>query len=399
MVQLDIMKLLSNRRAWLKPVTWVVGYLVLAGSLLTWRLGTLAPAGALESASCRANDLSTPGGIVMAVTRQLSVYDCDPAHAIWLRLPAVALALLAGGLFVWAIRLWLGRLAAIYGGILFVSSAWFLHAGRFSGIQAAMLLTVPIVLWLWRFVPRYRGRAWLGYVVAVTMAVLVSLPGGIWFALLLAALKGKAVVTGLGKQKAWQTGLQYLLFFVCLAPLIYAMVTMGDKTNVLSWLGVSELMAVDPVGVTKQLLDIPSQLFLHGPEQISLWLPGLPVLDILTAVMAIIGIVWLVMRLKTESRLLIICTLVLAIAFTGLGGYGAGQLSIIVPFLYFAATAGLRFLLHRWRQTFPRNPFARGLAYGLLSIAILASVTYNLRAYFVAWPHNPAVLNSFRERR
>jgi hypothetical protein len=78
----------------------------------------------------------------------------------------------------------------------------------------------------------------------------------------------------------------------------------------------------------------------------------------------------------------------------GLGG--AAYLSLVVPLLYIFAATGIAYLLHEWLRVFPLNPVARKLGIGLVVVAVAVSCSYNLRAYYVAWPHNAATQTAFR---
>lgn len=76
---------------------------------------------------------------------------------------------------------------------------------------------------------------------------------------------------------------------------------------------------------------------------------------------------------------------------------GPVGISILVPIVYLMVAAGFGYLLHEWLLVFPRNPLARSLGFGLLGIAVTLTCVYNLRTYFVAWPHNPATKAAFHK--
>jgi hypothetical protein len=81
----------------------------------------------------------------------------------------------------------------------------------------------------------------------------------------------------------------------------------------------------------------------------------------------------------------------------GLGG--PVGLSLLVPLLYVWAAAGIAYLTREWLQVFPNNPLARSLGLGLIVLAVGLGCIYNLRAYFVAWPHNQTTRVTFQSRR
>jgi hypothetical protein len=69
--------------------------------------------------------------------------------------------------------------------------------------------------------------------------------------------------------------------------------------------------------------------------------------------------------------------------------------TILVPLLYIVAFGGVAYLLHFWLGMFPRNVTARWLGIGIVCLAIGLTITYNLRHYFVAWPHNSDTHTAF----
>jgi hypothetical protein len=72
---------------------------------------------------------------------------------------------------------------------------------------------------------------------------------------------------------------------------------------------------------------------------------------------------------------------------------------LLIPLLYVFVATGIAYLLKEWLKVFPRNPVARNFGIGLLVIAIVTSVVYNVRAYYVAWPHAATTKAVFRYHR
>jgi hypothetical protein len=85
--------------------------------------------------------------------------------------------------------------------------------------------------------------------------------------------------------------------------------------------------------------------------------------------------------------------------FVLVGMGGPVGLSVLVPLAFVVAAAGIAYLLHEWLKVFPRNPLARGFGVALVTVAVLVSCVYNLRAYFVAWPAVDTTQTIFRYHR
>jgi hypothetical protein len=68
---------------------------------------------------------------------------------------------------------------------------------------------------------------------------------------------------------------------------------------------------------------------------------------------------------------------------------GPAYSMLMLPILFIFAGAGIDELLYRWDTIFPRNPIAKSFGMFWLGMVIVASIFYNTRAYFVAWPLAP----------
>jgi hypothetical protein len=139
-----------------------------------------------------------------------------------------------------------------------------------------------------------------------------------------------------------------------------------------------------PLEMLRNLLEIPVSLFYSAPSNPERWLDGLPVLDYFCMAMVFLGGFVYARHVKLDRARLLAITLIVGAALISLGG--AVSLTLIVPFVYLLAAAGAGFLLERWYVVFPRNAIAQATGFSLLGLALLASITYGARHYFVAWP-------------
>ncbi|HMH31117.1 MAG TPA: hypothetical protein VK534_01420, partial [Methylomirabilota bacterium] len=166
--------------------------------------------------------------------------------------------------------------------------------------------------------------------------------------------------------------------------------------NLRLWLG---LPAQFP-GLTtlaKQFVAVPVHLFIRGPQYPELWLGRAPVLDVFTLVACLVGIYFYATKWKSMRSRSLGVMFAISLILVGLGG--AVGLSIVVPLLYVGVATGIAYLLHDWLKVFPNNPLARGLGIAIIAVAVSLSCVYNLRAYFIAWPHNSITKATFRYHR
>jgi len=122
-----------------------------------------------------------------------------------------------------------------------------------------------------------------------------------------------------------------------------------------------------------------------------------PILDAFTLLAAALGIYFYAKHSKAWRSRTIVMMFAIGVILVALGG--PVGLSLLVPLLYVTAAAGLAYILHDWLKVFPNNPLARGLGISLVALLVGLSCIYNLRAYYVAWPHNPDTKATFKYHR
>ena len=142
---------------------------------------------------------------------------------------------------------------------------------------------------------------------------------------------------------------------------------------------------------------IPVRVFYQGPNDPAFWLGRLPLLGIFASVVSAVGVYayWFKLRLdRTKALLYLLIFSAVLSSFSG-----QTSLSIILPLMYVLATGGITLLLQQWLTVFPRNPLARSIGRGLVTVAVLFAAFYQINQYFVAWPNSPSTKAAFTYRR
>ncbi|MCA9333765.1 hypothetical protein KC963_01840, partial [Candidatus Saccharibacteria bacterium] len=138
---------------------------------------------------------------------------------------------------------------------------------------------------------------------------------------------------------------------------------------------------------------LPVFVLARGPLEPVLNLGRLPLLDIFSAAMAVLGVYWYSFKIKLlRTRLLSVFTFIAAILIML---NGVTMLPLLLPLSYIVITAGIMLLLQQWFTVFPRNPIARSLGIGIVCIAIGVTGAYHMRRYFVAWSGDPITKATF----
>ena len=191
----------------------------------------------------------------------------------------------------------------------------------------------------------------------------------------------------------WQWLVLVVVAALFLAPLLLAFTR--HPSLVQTWAGLPAHFTA-PGHIVRQLVHSVSFLAYRGPIDPQRWLDRLPILDIFALVMLVLGVFFYARHAwAPRTRQLVGLGLVSA-AFFAIGG--PVSLSLVVPLAYLIVTAGIGFLLHEWLHVFPKNVLARSVGYTILGLVVGAACIYNLRSYFVAWPHSPSTMAAYRIR-
>jgi hypothetical protein len=321
------------------------------------------------------------------------VFWLEPDHGQLLsRLPNVLFGALAVAVLAWLVRLWHGNRTAWLAGLLFATSAWTLHVSRLASYDVLYLLAIPALL-LVHLGLQKQPRPGLWYLSNLLNGLVLYVPGLVWLVLLNAYMQRRLLASTWRQFNSARQRAVYVLAGLIWLPLLIIDLTRAGHLK--PWLGMPDHLA-GPLTLLKQLATVPMHLFIRGPQYPDLWLGRTPVLDVFTLIVCLVGIYFYLTRLDSARSRLLAGFFILGAVLIGLGG--PVSLSLLVPILYLAAATGIAYLLRDWLKVFPLNPVARGVGLGLIFLAVGVSCVYNLRAYFIAWPHNSDTKAAFRYR-
>ena len=383
-----------------RMIAWLALAAAGLGWLLLYRLGSLTGGLSASEVSAAAAVVGWHGiyhqplYIPLKLVRSV-VFVLFKDHGQFLsRLPNA----LFGGLtilsFGWLVRLWHGTRIAILGSLLFATSAWVLHASRLASFDVLYLWTLPTLLLFDVLLQKYGKQASVWYASILVWGCMLYIPGLIWLLLLNTYLQREYIRNGWRHfGRWWQHSLYLLAGFIWLPLLVNCIIKNSSLSN---WLGLPSHW-VQPLTLLKQLVAVLVHLFIRGPKYPQLWLARAPLLDIFTLAACLVGIYFYSLHWHAARSRLLGLLAATSLVLVGLGGPVA--FSLLVPLMYIAAAAGLAYLLREWLSVFPNNPLARGLGLGLIILAVGLSCTYNLRAYFIAWPYNQATHAVFQYHR
>ncbi|MEK7059877.1 MAG: glycosyltransferase family 39 protein [Patescibacteria group bacterium] len=387
--------LIDNRRV----ISWSVLGVAGLSWLLLYKLGTLTYGMSASEIGASSQAVGWHGiygqafYLPLKLVRSL-VFALFTDHGQFLsRLPNVVFGALSMVSFACLIKLWHGTRTAIMASLMFMTSAWVLHVSRLASFDVLYLWAMPTLLLIQVLLHKYAERLIVLLGSLLAWGLMLYVPGLVWLVALSIYMSRHQLQTAWKHFGGWQRSLYIVLFLAGVSLLVFDMLKFGGLAV---WLGLPSHF-VGVLEFAKGFVAVPIHLFIRGPQYPEIWLDRLPIMDIFTLVVCVIGIYFYATHPKAARTRLLALFGATGVVLVGPGG--AAGLSLLVPLLYVAAATGIAYLVHEWLQTFPKNPLARGLGLGLISLAIGLSCIYNLRSYFVAWPHNPTTQAVFQYRR
>lgn len=295
-------------------------------------------------------------------------------------------------MFYYVVLKWHTQRVALLGTLLLVTSSWLLHIGRAATpdiLQLSIITAFAYGAWL-----QYTKRSGLALLLGSCLAaILLYIPGFIWYVIGAIVWQHKRIM-GLAKEAPIFASMCVILFVVLLIPLALAI-----KQNLVLLQSVFGFSLIRPLyinNLSSNFVHIPEMLLLKGPNNPALWLGRLPLLDVFSATMVVLGAYAYFFRRRLDRTKLLGGTLLISVFLITIGG--VAKIDLLLMPLYLLAIAGITLMLQRWFTVFPRNPVARALGTLLITLAVVATSYYHLSHYFIAWPNTPATKSVYNLR-
>ncbi len=380
---------------------WAIILIVLALAaivfLMIYRLGNLMPGITYNENTLYGmrlgwhgiyhNPLNLPMKLLWSIDFKLFA----PIGHFLLRLPSA----ITGGLTIVAyyilLQLWFGTRSAIIGTILFATSAWTLHVSRLATIDIEYLAATTFFLLLAAILQKKIKTKYIYWLINIAWGLLLYVPGMVFLIVYNIFRQRREISFGFRTQNTIISKIIYLLSAIIWLPLLIINFIRSPHT-ITSWLAFPNHFA-NIFHIIKEFGAVFYHIFIYGPLLPSLWLGRLPILDIFGIIAALAGIYFYVTHIRATRTHLIFVSIILGSLLVALGG--GVSISIVMPLIYILVTTGIAYLLSQWLSIFPENPIARSVGYTLIALAITASVIYNVRSYFIAWPHNQTSISVF----
>jgi len=307
------------------------------------------------------------------------------------RVVAASCGVIAGLLFFAVVRLRYSFFVALLGTVLFTTSTGFLHTARLGTGQVLQMGVLALIATILAYRHQSDRRPLTDYAFVAVLALLWYIPGLIWFELFAGVILASSV-----RRKLRQTATLHLAGWagtavVIAGPLLFA--TSHQPRLLLAALGLpTQLHSLTHVG--DNLLHAILAIAIRSDGNPLLWVGHAPLLSVTEFVLGLIGVYVYFWQSRGRSSLLLAGNVAISLLLISLGG--GVSYAVLVPLLYLFVIAGINYLLRQWLRVFPRNPIARGVGVLAVCVMLAFSVFYQVRVYFVAWPHHAATRQTFR---
>lgn len=263
--------------------------------------------------------------------------------------------------------------------IILLTSSWYLHNARLALPLILIPLSIITILYIYESYDVTNKRIAFSVFNGIILGLLAYTTSIIFI------LFGLFLFSFFNKSKKYKTfSISFISFIITISPLIIALIINPDALK--SLIGVN--LIFEPIEWMKRLAVIPIYIFAKGPYEPILNLARLPLLDIVTSVLLILGGYSLAYKINESNIKRLLAIFVVCCLLFALGG--THNLVLLLTIIFIAIGYGVALLLQQWFTVFPKNPLIKNVGVILVVIAISLCSVYQLRKYFVAWPTMPA---------
>lgn len=334
------------------------------------------------------NPVNAPYAIILWLcSTVLHVFQGD---ILLTRIIAASFGILWALVFYLVAKHWFPYRTAFLGTLLFATSSGFLHNARLGApyiLQMAILATIGLSL---LYKEQRTIRTQLGYALAVLFATLWYVPGMIWILLFSVVLFRTSIVGQFKRMPRAHVIGWVATATILVLPLVIACAT--HSNTLLDMLGLPHsIHSLKDIG--SNLGNTLLAIGIRSPGDPTLWINHTRLLTVAESVFLLLGFLYYVWINRSYHSYFLLGSLGVCLILIALGGNVS--YASIIPLVYLLITRGITQFISEWLAVFPRNPIARLAGMTVVCIVLSFSVLYQIRSYFVAWPHTTATQATF----
>jgi len=307
------------------------------------------------------------------------------------RLSSLILGIVSVILFYLLMRQLTNRNITIFSTVMFAGTSWMLNVSRLGDPTITHILW-PIAILLVAYNVYKFNLAWFWYVVAGAVLGLSSYtPRMIYFVLL--AILVAIIVFHRYEARMHKLGALagLITLLLILAPIGFGLYT--NPSQLSDFLSTPELHGA-LTNTAKGFSDLAWKASL--PNHLNL--TDLALLNIVELGLATLGILVILTDVRAPRGWMIAGTTLLSTILIGVLPLKEINTYILLPLVAVLASIGLFTLWTRWREIFPKNQAARGLAIAALAITVIFSTLYHFERYYLGWSRVPETKAAFSHK-
>lgn len=291
------------------------------------------------------------------------------------------------------LKKWFGKPTSLLSVALVATADWFLFTARHA--TGAIELSFWLTLALLSIMKLLERKTIWALPLIVSLTCMVFVPFGFYIAatIVIGCLTCRVI-----RERLIELRVPYKLFAL-IVPLVSAgflvYVVAGNLTIGKSLLGFTGGLPLTPVDYIRNAITNSASIVAVLPNTNPVTGPsGVFFVRFFELTFVLFGIFMFWKTRVNRLNLIVLSVAMVAILVSGFSNDSASRALLIVPFIIFI-TAGMRYFMHRWQKTFPKNPYARMAAF--LPVILLLSLTAYLhyQSYFLLWPRQTATANAF----
>jgi 4-amino-4-deoxy-L-arabinose transferase-like glycosyltransferase len=372
--------------------------IVLVGVLYSWNIGGFVPGFSRpEVESVSSSHTLQTDNMVDAPYRSLQKLSIGilGENGYGVRAPSVVVGLISVALFYLLLKQLTNKRMSLLATAMFATSSWMLHVSRL-GDPTVMNILWPIAIVLVAYHVYQHHLDWYWYLVAGGLLGLAAYtPRMIIFVVF-------ALVVAIAVFHRYEASMHKIgalaglgVFGLFLAPLVYNAVV---EPAVLK-----ELVALpEAIPTLRDLVDTAwnaiSTISWHANLPNYLNLGSLPLLDSATLAFAGLGFLVIFTDIRAPRSWLLLGIILSGIIALVVTPLPVTNVYFALPTLSILSGIGIFTLWSHWRELFPINTAARGLALGLLGLVVIFSMSYHFERYYLAWSQVPETTEAFSEQ-
>lgn len=362
-----------------------------------WQIGSIGPGlsnAELQSAATHTNALQTLKEPLYPLFSKLQVFSLKifGINTYSIRIPSIIIALATLLLLYQILKKWFGKPTALLSVALIATADWFLFATRLA--NGGIELSFWFVVALFSLVKIIEHKNIYSLALVTSLTTLLFIPFGPYLSISLTVgiLTCRVIRDRVLEAPKIRRVLLVLIPLIGMGIFVYTIFQNPEFFKTI--LGIQADLPNVAQYVQNVLVNggsvvaiLPATNPLNGPS-------GVFIIRFFELTFVLFGLFMFWKTRINRLNLIVMASALTLLIASGLSSDSPASSLLIVPCAIFM-TAGLRYFIHRWQKTFPKNPYARLAAIVPILTLLLLTAILHQQIYFKLWPHQTTTANVY----